>query len=99
MASAKPVSKSAVQRQFSIGGMKPHPSDTFKHSSDPFFFEKAREIIRLDLNSPDGAVALCASAKTPIQALDRTQLAMPRNLGYSRGLIHGSIRTGTTSLF
>ena len=36
MAEAEGVSKSTVQRWFSLFGVKPHRSDTFKLSSDPF---------------------------------------------------------------
>ena len=39
MAEGQGVSKSTVQRWFSLFGIKPHLSDTFKLSSDPFFVE------------------------------------------------------------
>ena len=41
MAQAQGVSKSTVQRWFSLFGVKPHLSDTFKLSSDPFHRESA----------------------------------------------------------
>ena len=38
-------------------GVKPHLSDTFKLSSDPFFSEKVRDVTGLYLNPPDNAMA------------------------------------------
>ncbi len=56
MAEAEGVSKSTVQRWFSLFGVKPHRSDTFKLSSDPFFVEKVRDLTGLYLNPPDHAM-------------------------------------------
>ena len=47
MAKAQGVSKSTVQRWFSLFGVKPHLSETFKLSTDPFFIEKVRDITGL----------------------------------------------------
>ena len=44
MAQAQGVSKSTVQRWFSLFGVKPHLSDSFKLSGDPFFIEKVRDV-------------------------------------------------------
>ncbi len=89
---AEAVSKSTVQRWFALFGIKPHLSDTFKLSSDPFFVEKVRDI--LYLNPPDHAVVLCVDEKSQIQALDRTQPTLP--MGYVEGYTHDY---GTTTLF
>jgi len=56
MADAQGVSKSTVQRRFSLFGGRPHRSKTFKLSSDPFFVEKVRDVVGLYLNPPDNAV-------------------------------------------
>ena len=99
MAQAEGVSKSTVQRWFSLFGVKPHLSDTFKLSSDPFFIEKVRDVTGLYLNPPDNAMVLCVDEKSQIQALNRTQPTLPLGLGYVEGYTHDYIRHGTTTLF
>ncbi len=99
MAQAEGVSKSTVQRWFSLFGVKPHRAETFKLSSDPFFVEKVRDITGLYLNPPDNALVLCVDEKSQIQALDRTQPTLPMGLGYVEGYTHDDIRHGTTTLF
>ena len=99
MAKAQGVSKSTVQRWFSLFGIKPHLSETFKLSSDPFFIEKVRDITGLYLNPPDHAMVLCVDEKSQIQALDRTQPTLPMGLGYVEGYTHDYVRHGTTTLF
>ena len=99
MAEAEGVSKSTVQRWFSLFGVKPHRSDTFKLSSDPFFIEKVRDVTGLYLNPPDNAMVLCVDEKSQIQALNRTQPTLPMGLGYVEGYTHDYVRHGTTTLF
>ena len=70
-------------------GVKPHLTNTFKLSNDPFFIEKVRDIVGLYLNPPDHAVVLCVDEKSQVQALD---------LGYVEGFTHDYIRHGTTTL-
>ena len=99
MAEAEGVSKSTVQRWFSLFAVKPHRSETFKLSNDPFFVEKVRDITGLYLNPPDHAMVLCVDEKSQIQALDRTQPTLPMGLGYVEGYTHDYVRHGTTTLF
>ena len=99
MADEEGISKSTVQRWFSLFGVKPHLSKTFKLSSDPFFIEKVRDITGLYLNPPGHAVVICVDEKTQIQALDRTQPILPFGFGYAEGYTHDYIRHGTTTLF
>ena len=47
MGEAEGVSKSTVQRWFSLFGVKPHLAKTFKLSNDPFFIEKVQDITGL----------------------------------------------------
>ena len=93
------VSKSTVQRWFSMFGVKPHRQDTFKLSTDPFFVEKVREIVGLYLDPPNNALVLCVDEKSQIQALERTQPMLPLGLGYVEGVTHDYQRHGTTTLF
>jgi hypothetical protein len=49
----------------------------FKLSNDPQFVAKLRDIVGLFVNPPDHAIVLSIDEKSQIQALDRTQLALP----------------------
>ena len=99
MAEAEGVSKSTVQRWFTLFGVKPHQSKTFKLSGDPFFVEKVRDAAGLYLNPPDNAMVLCVDEKSQIQALNRTQPTLPLGLGHVEGYTHDCARHGTTTLF
>ena len=99
MAEHTGISKSTVQRWFTLFGIQPQRQRTFKLSNDPFFIEKVRDIVGLYLNPPDHAVVLCVDEKTQIQALERTQPLLPLGLGYVEGVTHDYRRHGTTTLF
>ena len=99
LAQAEGISQSTVSRWLRIFGVKPHLTKTFKLSNDPFFIEKVRDIVGLYLNPPEHAVVLCVDEKSQVQALDRTQQALPLGLGYVEGFTHDYIRHGTTTLF
>ena len=99
MAGQTGVSKSTVQRWFSLFAVQPHRQRHFKLSNDPFFIEKVRDIVGLYLNPPDHAVVLCVDEKTQVQALNRTQPLLPMGLGYVEGVTHDYVRHGTTTLF
>ena len=99
MSTAEGVSKSTVQRWFSLFGVKPHLRETFKLSTDPFFIEKVRDIVGLYLDPPDHALVLCIDEKSQIQALERSQPTLPMGLGYAEGYTHDYVRHGTTTLF
>ncbi len=93
------ISKSTVARYFSLLGLQPHRSKSFKLSTDPFFVEKVRDVVGLYLNPPDNALVLCVDEKSQIQALERTQPVLPMGLGYVEGVTHDYYRHGTTTLF
>ncbi len=99
MAEHTGVSKSTVQRWFTLFGIQPHRQRHFKLSNDPFFIEKVRDIVALYLNPPDHAMVLCVDEKTQVQALNRTQPMLPMGLGYVEGVTHDYVRHGTTTLF
>ncbi len=99
MANATDLSKSTVQRVWSVFNVQPHRQKHFKLSTDPFFVEKVHDIVGLYLNPPDHAVVLCVDEKSQVQALERTQPLLPLGLGYVEGVTHGYIRHGTTTLF
>jgi len=58
-----------------------------------------RDIVGLHLNPPDQALVLCVDEKAQIQALDRTQPALPMRPGQAERRTHGYTRHGTTTLF
>lgn len=93
------ISKSTVQRYFSLFGVEPHRTRQFTLSTDPFFVEKVRDIVGLYLNPPDNALVLSVDEKSQIQALERTQPVLPMGLGYVEGITHNYFRHGTTTLF
>lgn len=93
------VSKSTVQRVWNAFGLKPHRTESFKLSTDPFFVDKVRDIVGLYLDPPTDALVLCVDEKSHCQALERTQPALPMGLGYVEGYTHDYVRHGTTTLF
>jgi putative transposase len=93
------ISKSSVQRYFEFFGLKPHRSESFKLSTDPFFIEKLRDVAGLYLNPPENALVLSVDEKSQCQALERTQPMLPLGLGYIEGITHDYKRHGTTTLF
>ena len=93
------LSQSTVSHWLRLFGVKPRLSKTFKLSTDPFFVEKVQDIVGLYMNPPDHAIVLCADEKTAVQALDRTQPALPLVPSYAEGYNHDYIRNGATTLF
>src|SRR5262249_60174424 len=80
-------------------GLKPHRSETFKLSTDPYFAEKVRDVVGLYLNPPDHAIVLSVDEKSQVQALDRTQPLLPMRPGQAERRTPDYVRHGTTSLF
>src|ERR1700694_3900865 len=93
------VGHTTVQRVWKEHGLKPHLSRPFKLSNDAKFAEKVVDIVGLYLNPPDKAVVLCVDEKSQIQALDRTQPALPMKKGRAQTMTHDYKRNGTTTLF
>src|SRR6185436_19396387 len=80
-------------------GLQPHRVETFKLSTDPLFVDKVRDIVGLYLDPPERALVLCVDEKSQIQALDRTQPALPMRPGVPERRTHDYVRHGTTTLF
>jgi|SRR5262245_5543546 len=99
MAQRTGLSQSAVVRIWHAFGLKPHLSETFKLSTDPFFIEKGRDVVGLYLSPPERALVLCVDEKSQVQALDRTQALLPLGPGQAERRTHDYERHGTTSLF
>jgi len=58
------ISPASVHRYFKLLGFQPHRSETFKLSTDAFFIEKLRDVVRLYLNPPENALVLCVDEKS-----------------------------------
>jgi len=99
MARAQGVSPATVHRIWEAHGLQPHRTETFKLSRDPDFVRKLRDVVGLYLNPPDKALVLCVDEKSQIQALDRTQPALPMRPGLPARQTHDYVRHGTTTLF
>jgi transposase len=99
MAKETGMSQSAESRIWRAFGLKPHLSETFKLSPDPFFIEKVRDVVGLYINPPDAALVLCVDEKTQIQALDRTAPVLPLRPGLPERRTHDYVRGGTTNLY
>lgn len=93
------ISKSSVHRLLQTFSLKPHRTEGFKLSTDPFFIEKLRDVVGLYLSPPDNAIVLSVDEKSQVQALDRTQPLLPLGFGYVEGVTHDYVRHGTTTLF
>jgi len=98
-AKASGISKSSVQRYFSLFGIQPHRAKSFKLSSDPKFVDKLRDVVGLYVDPPAHAIVLSVDEKSQIQALDRTQPGLPMKKGRAGTMTHDYKRNGTTTLF
>lgn len=99
MATETGISKTSVQRYFQLFGLQPLRTESFKHSNDPFFIEKLRDVFDLYLSPPDNALVICVVEKSKCQALERTQPMLPMGFGYVEGVTHDYKSQGTTTLF
>src|SRR4051795_145450 len=99
MAQAVGLSQSAIVRIWNAFGLKPHKSETFKLSTDPFFVEKVRDVVGLYMSPPENAIVLSVDEKSQVQALDRTQPLLPMAPGQAERRTPDYVRNGTTSLF
>ena len=80
-------------------GVRPWRADTFTFSTDPELEAKVVDVVGLYLAPPENAIVLCVNEKSQIQALDRTQKALPMQPGHAEQRTHDYIRHGTTTLF
>ncbi len=99
MAAKHGVSHQFVKQVWVAAGLKPHLVRTFKVSNDPHFIEKLRDVVGLYLNPPEHALVFSVDEKSQIQALDRTQAALPLAWGKRKTTTHDYKRNGTTTLF
>jgi len=99
MAKAAGISEAMVRRIWHQHGLQPHRVERFKHSKDPVFVEKLRDIVGLYLHPPAKAVVFSVDEKSNIQALDRTRPVLALHPHVPERQTHDYIRHGTTTLF
>jgi transposase len=99
MAQLAGISESSVGRIWRAHGLKPHRVESFKISNDPHFAAKLDDVVGLYLDPPEHALVLSVDEKSQIQALDRTQPALPMKKGRGQTMTHDYKRNGTTTLF
>jgi transposase len=93
------ISQSKVHQILKQADLKPHKIDYWCGvSPDPEFESKMLNVVGLYLNPPENALVLCVDEKTQIQALDRTQPALPLKQGLPKRLTTTYKRNGTVSL-
>ena len=80
-------------------GLQPHRLRRYLASPDPEFEAKAKDILGLYLDPPKNAAVFCIDEKTAIQALDRSQPALPLRSGQPERHAVEYVRHGTVSLF
>ena len=99
MAKACGLAVSTVQQIWKAHGLAPHRWRAFKLSTDPAFVEKLHDVVGLYVDPPAHAVVLSVDEKSQIQALERTQAALPIRRGRPVTTTHDYVRHGTTTLF
>ena len=99
MAERTGLSKTTIGKIWKDFGIKPHRVDHFKLSTDPLFIDKLYDVVGLYLNPPEAAVVLCVDEKSQVQALQRSQPALPMMPGMPERRTHDYVRHGTTTLF
>ena len=99
MAERTGLSKSTIGEIWRKFDIKPHRVEHFKLSTDPLFIDKLYDVVGLYLNPPEAAVVLCVDEKSQVQALQRSQPALPLMPGMPERRTHDYVRHGTTTLF
>lgn len=93
------VSHVTVMRLWHKAGLQPHRVRSYMASPDPEFEAKAKDILGLYVDPPKNAAVFCIDEKTAIQALDRSQPALPMRAGHVERRAVEYVRHGTVSLF
>jgi transposase len=99
LAKATGVGRETVRAILREAYLRPHRLGTFTRSNDPEFRVKLMDVIGLYTDPPENAVVLCVDEKTQVQALDRTQPALPMRPDQIARRTHDYKRNGTTQLF
>ena len=93
------LSHDSVARIWKTFGLKPHRSESFQISTDPYYVEKVRDVVGLYMSPPENALVLSVDEKSQIQALQRSQPVLPLRPGQPERHTSEYFRHGTISLF
>ncbi len=93
------IPHNTITRCWKRHNLKPHRISTFKYSKDPELEAKIVDVVGLYLNPPEKGFVVCVDEKTQIQAIDRTQTALPMRPGSQERQTHDYIRNGKIDLF
>lgn len=93
------LSQSTAFRIWRAFGLRPHRSETFKLSTDPYFVDKVHDVVGLYLDPPERPLVFCVDEKSQIQALDRSQPVLPMMPGVPERHTADYVRHGTTTRF
>ena len=93
------LSNVTVMRVWHKAGLQPHRLRRYMASPDTNFEAKAKDILGLYLHPPENTAVFCVDEKTAIQALDRTQPALPLRPARPERQAVEYVRHGTVSLF
>src|SRR4249919_1323241 len=77
MAARSGLSPSTIGRIWRDFEIKPHLTDGFKISSDPYFVDKVIDVVGIYHNPPENSVVFCVDEKSQIQALDLSHPVLP----------------------
>jgi hypothetical protein len=66
---------------FKLLGLRPHPSESFRLSTSPFFIEKLCYMAGLYLSPQENALVLSVDKKSQCQELERTRPMLRMGLG------------------
>jgi len=66
MAEASGISHRSVQRIWAAHGLQPHPTKTFKLSTDPKFAGKVHDVVGLYVDPPEHALVLSVDEKSHV---------------------------------
>lgn len=80
-------------------GLQPHRLRRYRANPDPDFEAKAKDILGLYLDPPKHAAVVCVDERTAIQALDRSQSALPLRRGQPERQAVEYVRHRPVSLF
>jgi transposase len=99
MAKECALSHDSVARIWKTFGLRPHRSESFQISTDPYYVEKIRDVVGLYMSPPENALVLSVDEKSQIQALQRSQPVLPLRSGQPERHTPEYFRHGTLSLF
>ncbi|MQL53754.1 IS630 family transposase [Desulfofundulus thermobenzoicus] len=76
------ISRETVRRILKAHHLQPHRIKYFLTRTDPHFFQKAEQVLKLYQSPPEDGVVICVDERTGIQALERKHPGLPMLPGH-----------------